>query len=50
MITSEYAIDYIKNKDQFEKSVVCPWFRPPLTPPILGWEEISLSIPFPLLS
>ena len=27
--------------DQSEKSVVCPWFRPPLTPPNL---EISHTI------
>ena len=36
--------------DQSEKAVVCPWFRPPLTPPNLGGEEMGLSIPFPLLS
>ena len=36
--------------DQSDKAVACPWFRPPLTPPNLGGEEISLSIPFPLLT
>ena len=30
-------------------ALALPWFRPPLTPPNLGGEEISLSIPFPLL-
>ena len=42
------VVTRISIMDQSEKSVVC--FRPPLTPPNLGVEDISLSIPFPLLS
>ena len=37
-------------RNQSEKTVVCAWFRPPLTPPNLGGEEISTSISFLLLS